>query len=82
MSADPRQHEAHEIPLVSRLITAEITEWLGTNLATAAAATPTADGRAAIDRVQNLDLAGVDYRLTPRIVDALRRAGCLREDAR
>lgn len=82
MNVDPRQHEAHEIPLASRLITAEITEWLRANLAIAAAATPTPDGRAAIDRVRHLDLAGVDYRLTPRLIDALRRAGCLREDAR
>jgi hypothetical protein len=87
MSADPRRHPAHERPLASRIVTDEITRWIRTNLAIEAASIGTTTpeeraARAAIDQAQNLALAGVDYRLTPHLLDALRRAGCLREETR
>lgn len=87
MSADPRSHPAHDQPLADRLVTDIITDWIRTNLAIAVAATGAATpeeqaAQAAIDRVKHLDLAGVDYRLTPRILGALRRAGLLREEGR
>jgi hypothetical protein len=68
---------------VTRLIEAEIREWLATRLAIAAAsfAGPNAEyergGRQAIEQVRHLHLSGAEYALVPKIVSALRRANLL-----
>lgn len=83
--ADPSKHEAHELPIINRLIEVEVRAWLDTGLSIAAASFggDTAEyehaGREAIEQVRYLHLAGADHTLVPRIIDALRRAGLLAE---
>lgn len=79
---NPAQHPAHDFPLADRIVDDLISEYIATNLALAAAtfgsATPEERGaHEALDQVRHLHLAGWDYRLTPKILDALRRAGLL-----
>ena len=80
-------HEAHELPLASRLVTDAIQEFINTGcaIASAGAGTWTAEEKAkqqAIKEMRYLHLSGVDYRLTPLILDTLRRAGLLRDPER
>jgi hypothetical protein len=77
-------HEIHEVPLVDRIIEAEIRSWRNTTLGTAAAAfgssTPEErGGQKAIEQIRYLHQSGPAYSVVPRIVGALRRAGLLRE---
>ena len=78
----PAAHEAHDLPLADRIVDDLIGEYIRTGCDIARAAT--GDGspeevaaQKAIDQVQHLHLAGWTYRLTPKILDALRRAGLL-----
>lgn len=77
-----REHERHETPLADRIISKAMGDFITTNLALAAAANgysgDKADGYAtAINQVRHMHLAGWDYRVAPRLVDELRRAGLL-----
>lgn len=81
-NANPAQHEVHETPLANRIIDDLIGEYITTHTGLAAAGyghlTDHDKGaQEAIDAVLNLHLAGWTYALTPRIVDALKRAGLL-----
>jgi hypothetical protein len=82
MSVDPARHEAHDLSLADRLVDAEIGRFVSTAFAVARAANPylgeKGDGyRQALDDMQHRHLSGVFYRLTPKIVGVLRRAGLL-----
>lgn len=78
-------HEVHGLPLVTRIIEAEITKWRNTTLGIAAAAFAASSaeeergGRKAIEQIRYLHQSGPGYSVVPRIVDALRRAGLLAE---
>lgn len=79
---DPGAHIAHDLPLADRIIDQHIRDYIRTATDTARAANGYLGDKAAgfeqaIDQMRHLHLAGWDYRLTPRIVDALRRAGLL-----
>lgn len=75
--ADPSKHEAHDLPLITRLIEDEVNRWLDTRLNLAAGVL----GPAVVDQVRHLHLAGAHYQLVPRVIDALRRAGLLAQAA-
>lgn len=75
-------HLADDLPPVDRLIDDEIGRFVSTAFALARAANPylgdKGDGyRQALDDMQHLHLSGAWYRLTPRIVGALWKAGYL-----
>lgn len=79
---DLAAHDRHETPLAHRIISDLIGQYITTAAGLASAATGNATpeevaAQKAIDRMRYLHLAGWDYRLTPRIVDALTRAGLL-----
>jgi L-alanine-DL-glutamate epimerase-like enolase superfamily enzyme len=83
---DPRQHQAHELPLADRLVTDRIRRWLTTALETELAgygeATPEERAaRAAVKQMRHLALADYSYALVPQILDDLRRAGLLNDQS-
>lgn len=80
--SDPSQHEAHDMPLVSRIIDAAVREWLNRRTATALAATGDLDDyergvRQGIEQMRHLHLDDYWYALTPKITEELERAGRL-----
>lgn len=84
MTRDPSAHAAHEMPLADRIVDDLIGDYIRTAADTARAANGYCDDEAAgyakaVDQMQHLYLSGHWYRLTPRILDALRRAGLLIE---
>lgn len=79
---DPSQHPAHEFPLADRIVDGLIGDYIVTACELALAAHGYSGDKAAgyVQAVEDLryrNLAGWDYRLTPKILDALRRAGLL-----
>lgn len=81
---NPAAHEAHDLPLANRIVSDLIGEFIDTGCAIASAGTGNLNdyergAQAAIDQMRHLHMSGVDYRLTPKILDALRRAGLLVE---
>jgi hypothetical protein len=74
----------HWQPLAERLVDAEIRGWLDTHLGLLKA--QTSDGsaeRKIVDQARHLHLDGYSTQLTPKILDALRRAGfgsCVAEE--
>lgn len=82
---DPAAHEVHETGLAERIIDNLIGEYIATaaNIALAANGYLGAEAegyRTGVEQMRYLHLAGWTYRLTPEIVDALRRAGLLVAD--
>lgn len=78
--SDPRQREAHELPLSRRLVDEVIRTWLDT--ATGLAKAGFGDlteydrgARAAIEQMRYLHLDAYWYTVTPKILDELKRAG-------
>ncbi|MET7867967.1 hypothetical protein [Micromonospora taraxaci] len=83
----PAAHEAHELPLANRIVDDKIRQFITTAcaIASAGAGNWTAEEKAkqeVIAEMRHLHLSGWDYRLTPQIIDALRRANLLREPER
>jgi hypothetical protein len=69
-------NEIHELPLANRLVDAAIREWLDRKLDLQFA--QYADGSPewkALDQARHVALGGYTYDLTPKVLDALRRAG-------
>lgn len=69
--------DIHGLPLASRVVDDVVRAWLDTQLGLAEAAMDTDDKRQAVIACRWLHLAGYSYQVTPRILDALRRAGLL-----
>jgi hypothetical protein len=81
---DPSAHEAHEMPLAGRIID----RLIGAYIAHAGDIALAGNGysgaeeegfRKGVEQMRYLHLSGWDYRLTPKILDELRRAGLLRD---
>src|SRR5262245_3845085 len=77
---DVNVDEIHVLPLVNRLVDDEIRRWLDRHLGLQQAGygEPEAPMRAAVEQSRHLHLDNYDYALTPKILDALRRAGQLK----
>lgn len=71
-------NEIHDLPLASRLVDAEIRNWLDTHLGILAAQTDDDSPEwKIVEQARHLNLAEFSVQLTPRILDVLRRAGLL-----
>jgi hypothetical protein len=73
-------NELHDLPLANRLVDGEVRAWLDTHLGLLLA--QTSDGspeRKIVEQARHLSLDGYSYQLTPKILDALRRAALLAE---
>ena len=84
--ANPAQHEAHEMPLAGRIIDRLISEYIAHagDIALAGNGYSGAEEegfRKGVEQMRYLHLSGWDYRLTPKIVDELTRAGLLQGGA-
>jgi hypothetical protein len=76
-------HELHELPLANRIIDELVRDYLDRAAGIAYAGTGEATdeergARKAIAEMRHLHLDSYPYALTPKILDALRRAGLLR----
>lgn len=80
-----RSAARRDLPLANRIIEGLIGDWIATaaNIARCCGTESEYDRgfRAGVDQMQNLGLADYHYTLTYDILDALRRAGLLREAA-
>lgn len=79
---NPASHEAHDLPLADRIVSDLIADYLDTATSLALAGFGDVDehergARDGIRQMRHLHLDGWDYKLTPKIIDALRRAGLL-----
>jgi hypothetical protein len=74
---DAVNQEIHELPLAGRLIDDLVCEFLDLATALAREAAPNDERRKAIREMRHLRLDGYSYQLTPKILDALTRAGLL-----
>lgn len=75
MSVD---NEIHQMPLPERLVDAEIRDWLDLKFGLLLAQVTEADPEWKIlKQARHVQLDGYSYDLTPRILNALRRAGLL-----
>jgi hypothetical protein len=71
-------NEIHDLPLANRLVDDEIRNWLDTHLGLLAAQTSDdSPERKIVDQARHLHLDNYWYVLTPKILDALRRADLL-----
>lgn len=83
---DPAAHEAHDLPLADRIVSDLIGDYIGTAADVALATFGDINeyergARQGIEQMRYLHLSGWDYALTPKILDALRRAGPLVQQA-
>lgn len=71
-------NEIHDLSLANRIVDGEIQAWLDTHLGLLMAQTSDdSPERKIVDQARHLHLAEFAVQLTPRILDALRRAGLL-----
>lgn len=86
MTADPRAHDAHDLPLAERLVADAIRQWLdtATGLAQAANGNPPVNDyeRGIAQGIVNMRYGHLDnywYTVVPKILDELRRTATCRK---